>query len=167
MHVNSYSNLNSPEFKISKQWRPGLFDVRPFPAVTSGSQALPSHSCKVFWVVLKRTVPAMLPVQFSAVSPNLIFPLAFFPGEPLSPFCPWKSTKRGNDEGMRTLGEPIFRDCICLNCLFTVCCNIEKTRQTRQTRQSKYVGRTNLHPVVTFNSLLSLLTLKMKEIKSQ
>ena len=32
--------------------------------------------------------------------------------------------------------------------------------------QSKYVG-TNLHPVVSFNSLLSLLTLKMKEIKSQ
>ena len=44
--------LNSPEFKISKQWRPGLFDTWPFPAVISSSQALPSHSCKVFWVLL-------------------------------------------------------------------------------------------------------------------
>ena len=43
----------------------------------------------------------MLPVQFSAVSPNLIFPLTFFPGEPLSPFCPWNRQK---EETMKEWG---------------------------------------------------------------
>ena len=47
--------------------------------------------------------------------------------------------------------------------LFVHYCNIEKIRQAKQ---SQYVG-TNLHPVVSFNSLLSLLALKMKGIKSQ
>ena len=73
-------------------------------------------------------------------------------------FPPFVPENRQKEEAIKELGPLVSLFFVIVFALFIHYCNIEKIRQARK---SKYVG-TNLHPVVSFNSLLSLLTLKMK-----
>ena len=77
-----------PEFKMSRQCKPGCVFTVPFPVRIKDTHMFPLQSCNVLWDLRKRIVPAFPLVHAADVSPILIAPPWNVPIGPGGPWIP-------------------------------------------------------------------------------